>query len=473
MLKLNDEKKNLMYLFLISLAILVLILTIRFAHNPHLIGSESYSNLKESDNLFQNGISNIIQLLGDSEYTFNFIHLFLFKIPTNVIFLMIIPVILGLSSVFLFVLILINFKINSKLIYISTGFYIFSPIFLKSFTTLSSSSFISFFVLLGAWFFIKKRLLLSSVSISPLIFINPPIMILTIISFFIFGLAKNINKKLLLINSLILLFITLVSYFALYYGKFIPNLFFFENNRLLEIISDFGANGGITAFHILLSIIGFIIIWSKKREQKPYFLSLLLISTISIYVPNGIILMNFIVCYFSGYLFYLLYISSWELKSIKDITLMLIIYGVLFSSISFGVRLIESTPTIDQIEGLTFLNDKSPGVVLSHYSNGNYIKYFSNKEILLDDSIFFIKDYNLHLNKTNEIFYSRNIENTISGLNEMNIKYFFIDGFMKDGLVWEKRNEGLLFLLDHSNEFNQIYKKNNIEIWEFLNLTST
>ena len=38
---------------------------------------------------------------------------------------------------------------------------------------------------------------------------------------------------------------------------------------------------------------------------------------------------------------------------------------------------------------------------------------------------------------------------------------------MKEGLVWNKESEGLLFLMNNNKEFGIIYEDNSSEVWWF------
>jgi len=37
---------------------------------------------------------------------------------------------------------------------------------------------------------------------------------------------------------------------------------------------------------------------------------------------------------------------------------------------------------------------------------------------------------------------------------------------MKEGFVWEEKDEGLLFLLNSGNIYKNIYNNDEVEIWE-------
>ena len=135
-----------------------------------------------------------------------------------------------------------------------------------------------------------------------------------------------------------------------------------------------------------------------------------------------------------------------------------ILSGLVFSLVSFVDR--PDEPTDEQVESLRWLSAQEEGKVLSHYEKGLWIEHFSKKPVLMDDYFY---DNNADARKYKEIadsiFYSRNLEETRGYLRENNISYIWIDEEMRDGQVWDKEEEGLLFLLRN----NETFKKATIE----------
>jgi hypothetical protein len=260
---------------------------------------------------------------------------------------------------------------------------------------------------------------------------------------------------------------SIAVYFAYYFSWFLQNNLFSYKNILTSTISDFGADFGISIFHAILLFIGIIVIRIKEKSF-PHYISLIVVFALSMFFPLMLIFFNFFVCFLASYALFEIYYKNWEIQALKNITLTLIIYGLLFSCFSFQTRLINQSPRSEEINGLNFLKELPDGTVLSHQSNGYIIEYFSNKKAFTDDRIYLMKSAKEKLNESNAIFYSRNLENTKNMLSKNNISYIFIDNEMKEGVIWDKRNQGLLFLLDHSSDFERIYSKENIEIWKVL-----
>ncbi|HII72040.1 TPA: hypothetical protein HA265_04765 [Candidatus Woesearchaeota archaeon] len=71
------------------------------------------------------------------------------------------------------------------------------------------------------------------------------------------------------------------------------------------------------------------------------------------------------------------------------------------------------------------------------------------------------------------MFYSRKLDDTKKLFQAYNVKHVLVDPEMKDGFVWSKPNEGLLFLFTNKETFEKIYDQDGVEIWEVKNSTIT
>ena len=123
-------------------------------------------------------------------------------------------------------------------------------------------------------------------------------------------------------------------------------------------------------------------------------------------------------------------------------------------------------PNKEVFDGLQWLRKEEQGLVLSHHSRGYWIEYISKKQAFVDGS------YNLKtqelLNISDEISYSRDLFYTNDTLSKHQITYIFIDKEMKQGLVWVKEEEGLLFLFRNNKTFKNLYRTPHTEIWRYI-----
>lgn len=466
-----NKKTSIIILLLVFSISFIFLGFAKYEKSNSLVGDEAYYHLNAAESIQKNGIPLYDSSLSENQrYYFNLIDYILSFMQNKIAFMMLIPFLLGISSLILFYFIFSEFNINEKQIFFSGILLILSPPFIYTFSSYTMYPFLVFFNLLFLFFYIKNMKILSFLAIIPTIFISLPSVFLTlIILFFVYQFNIKDKKEILILASSISL-ISIAVYFIYYFSSFVPNnMFFFHRNIFTRLISGFGANVGVSIFHLVLAFIGLLVIKTKEKRFPNYivlFSSLLL----SVFFNLILIFFNFFICLLASYALFEIYNKKWEIDVLKNITLILIVYGLLFSSFSFQTRLLNSSPTSEEISALTYLKDQPNGVVLSHFSNGYQIEYFSKKQVILDQRIYTLSDGVEKLNESNTLFYSRNLENTKSLLQKNNVSYIFINEEMKDGEIWDRRNQGLLFILDKSNDFQKIYDKNNVEIWKVLTI---
>jgi len=158
--------------------------------------------------------------------------------------------------------------------------------------------------------------------------------------------------------------------------------------------------------------------------------------------------------------------SKWDVTLLKNIVLLMLFCGLLFSTLSYARRISEMGPDQEMANSLKWLSVMSSGKVFSYPGYSDYIAYFGRKPTMVGTSA--SENTRYLLNITTEIFYSRRLDYTKGFLTEQNISYIVIDGRMRQGLVWSREDQGLLFLLRNNETFRKIYTGGTSEIWEYL-----
>ena len=103
---------------------------------------------------------------------------------------------------------------------------------------------------------------------------------------------------------------------------------------------------------------------------------------------------------------------------------------------------------------------------LSHYSKGDWIQAISGNPVILDSNMGYISLLDARFNDSDELFYTRNLRLARELLNKYEVKYIWIDKEMKEGLIWTREEQGLLFLFRNKENFKKVYSNDNVEIWE-------
>jgi len=151
---------------------------------------------------------------------------------------------------------------------------------------------------------------------------------------------------------------------------------------------------------------------------------------------------------------------KWEISWIRNLTILFLLYGLLFSIVSYTPRLSMALPNNDIADGLSWLRYNSKEeVIFSDYKNGFWIEYFSGQPVILDPLV-----YNKsRLDDSRFILNSRSLKETKLLLNKYNVSYIYIDNTLRQSIG---ENKGLLFLLRNNETFKMVYNNSYTQIYE-------
>ena len=444
-------------IFFISILSLLTPLTIRFVSDePVLAGTESYLHAKLAEqpisadhNLYHLLLAGAGRLIG----------VYLASI--------LIPIFLGVFSTAVLIKLSRKFKMNEIARRIFLLIFILSPGFIYLFSFSSPHSLAAFLTLTGIFILTKNKkysvlkgslilLIASSFSLFNSLIVFAAMTMISLNK-------KNRNKILI---ALVIIMATSLPYHLI---DFEPRttIELFRTNILTSSITSFGAFNGFSIFGIFLSIFGFIATWKNKNKNAIFYLLIIFLTIIGLILnQNYNMYWNFIIIYLSSLGIVFLLKSKWELESIKELTTLIIVCGLIFSTVLYAKQTGEMKPNQDIVDGLDWLKEQEEGIVLSHYSRGYWINYLADKETFVDSSYDSKTDF--RLNQSDEIFYSRDLIKTRKILDDNNIDYIFIDKEMKNGLVWTKKEQGLLFLFRNKENFKKIYSNQRVEIWQII-----
>ena len=223
---------------------------------------------------------------------------------------------------------------------------------------------------------------------------------------------------------------------------------------------------GFGIFALLLAIIGFYQEWKNKKQLLIYMIIFILIASTLFYTQINLYL-NFILVFASAAGLFHLIKMKWSVKLIKQLTILLLICGLFFSFLSYSSRISSLPPDKETIESLEWLNSQPDGVVLTYPLFGFWVESIAEKPVVVD-MLLEKKPFNSAIFlQTNATLNSRTLEKTSKFFNEQNISYVWINNDMKQGLVWTKEDQGILFLLQNSEKFKKVYTNSKTEIWKF------
>ena len=466
------QKQILFFSLLASLTLLLLIPAIRFLSNtPVLPGDAPYYHTRMAEYIRENSIPTQDPLI-QRPYVLQPFHLILSL--TNNIYLssILITLSVGLLSIIVFYFILKKLEIDLFKISVILLVLILSPLFIFLFSIPNQYAIAILLILLGFLFFIKEKY-----------FFIPSFIIFAVMPFFgilpsmisiclllIYTINNKSKLKYFYATTAAILIILLAYYLPFIFHHGLPQITEFTRaNMLTNLIADLGSNIGFGIFNLLLALVGLYTLWKIKKQITAYLVLFFLIF-LSYYLPQINIYLSFIAAIFAGYGFVSIIKMKWKIDLIKKLTIILIICGLLFSTLSYINRFSHALPNKETIQSLEWLKENSAttDIIFSHHTKGQWIQAFSQRPVILDSEIHYTPYLNTRFNDSNTTFYSRNLKATKPVLDKYNIKYIYIDQEMKQGQVWTRKEQGLLFLFRNEETFKQVYTKEGIEIWEVL-----
>lgn len=437
-------------------------------------GQESYFYFRISNFILENSIPNydflsfggraFLYSLGSPLFLVLFNLLFKIKLVGLLVFS---PIIFGILSLFLYYNILKSFKINKNVLSFACYILILSPVFLYSFTHFTSFTIPLFLNLLGFFLILRKRKIFRYLSflvyfiLSFFGFIN--ILFGLLLLFFYFYKLKKL-KRFIPYSFLILFVIYLNNHFVGFGLDIISYKFY-------SLFSDFGGEFGLSIFLLFLAFFGLVGLWQKKYGNLNYYLFFILGIFFLILNIRYLIYFNLMLCILGAFGLRYIYKLKWNSLLIRNLTVVLLIGGIIFSGVSFLTENSKIDLSDEFYESMVFLGNRaSPrDVILSHEKYGAYINAIPNRKNFIDFNYAHAPRLDLRLFYLNKIFYSRDLTNVLKSFREFKITLILITPEMKNGLVWNTDNEGLLYLLKNNPDYFRLtYHKNDFEIWRVL-----
>ena len=181
-----------------------------------------------------------------------------------------------------------------------------------------------------------------------------------------------------------------------------------------------------------------------------------------------IIYSSFLIIYIASLGISYLVKSRWESETIRRLTIVLLIIGLLFSSYTSLISIKNSQPNNELFQALSDLRTQGVmgDVVFSHYKYGIFINSIANKKNYMDSNSGYAPNLKVRYQDMQTLFYTRSADQAKELINKYDIDYILITKEMKEGLVWNNRDEGLLFVVENSKEFRSVIKNDEVEVWK-------
>jgi len=354
-------------------AFIVLIIPhfIRFAYfNNYMLGNEPYRDALVAEALIEGH---------DPEHTiYHSVIAIVGKYTGVLTAINAIPFIAGILSTILFYLTLKRFKIKLENRFMATLLWIISPIFIYGFTVSNPFSIILLLNIAGFHYFVVQRYSYVSLIFFALIPFFGWINSLLTAALVLMYTIQNKDKSMVCIAG-----IAVMVLISILVGQGATERVV-DDNIIQDNIAGLGALIGFNVFVLLLAGIGIIKSW-KSKNAWLYFLFILLLG-LSYYSSEYKIILNILISLYAAIGFAALRKMQWDLVPIRNLTILLLGLGLVFSSVSYVNRLSFMEPGPLLVDSLLVLRAESDSesVILSHKDNGFWIEFFSSRRALLN-----------------------------------------------------------------------------------------
>lgn len=223
-----------------------------------------------------------------------------------------------------------------------------SPAFIASFTTVSPAAPGFALISIGA-LLISKRQYYAVLLVPICFFLSFNLGILATITFIVISLIKGMRFIALGTSFFALLSGTAASFTA-------KSSLGFTSVSLENILGVFGATSGITIFLFFLGTIGYITSWRDNKRIEQMFA--LLIIPCGLFFESGLAILAAFLSYYAALALQFLWNREWHFEELKSVTFILMVCGIIFSTIVVEKSRIEIDT--ERVELVTFITSAYP-----------------------------------------------------------------------------------------------------------------
>ncbi|MBI4981092.1 hypothetical protein HZC30_06065 [Candidatus Woesearchaeota archaeon] len=376
-----------------------------------------------------------------------------------------IPLALAFFSVILGLKLAKRLELSDHFIFLYLALLIISPVFILTFITISTYSYFISLILIGLWLLSSHPKLLQYLALIPLMLataldlFSSLFLLLTLLVYYYYSPEKDKEEHCNMVKLiLIIIAVTALSHY-LFFDTPLSLGPFHNYNLLSDLVSDLGGLSGISLFALLLTVGGLIYTW---KEKSYYWGHLFILLTIPLYIyrPQYLFLLTISLLPFSSSGFIRMFERRWNLDSIKKFTTLLVILGLLFSTLTYLNRVTDLGPAPNEIEALTWLKENVPEerAVFSIPENSEYIRYFAQKEPISS-----FRDSPGQAETALNILNSSYTSTTFPLLDKNNISIIYFSPRMKPAFP---SGQGLILVL-RNEKFKMVHSSGDAEVWMY------
>lgn len=227
-----------------------------------------------------------------------------------------------------------------------------------------------------------------------------------------------------------------------------------------QFISDFGGIYGFSIFALLLAIVGTTLVWEHKKQYYATFTLILAGFIATFYYPHLIIFANLVISALAGEALAKLSNRTWNLHYLRNATLLVLFCGLLFSGIAHAKALASLDPQEDFFANLP----PEHSTIFTHENYGFWLSYAGHTPVI-DPLWTLVPDPDEQYGDAMTLFRTIDIETANALIKKYNITHILITNEMH-GLVWERDDQGLAFLVGNSETFKSTETGKTLTVWK-------
>lgn len=397
----------------------------------------------------------------------------------------IITYMLSNTMILLFFFTLKNYS-DAKIAFFSSIVLVFSPAHLFFNSSTNFIFLLELIVMIAMFLFSLKGKLFTACGLLVLVFaslVNPIFFLLLLIltGFSLWGDKEFRKTKLFLFTA----FVVLLFFYYLFSGGLLGQLPNYPLTNILGFLFEFSLVFGIVLINVILAVINFFI-GSYKENQKKIIL-LLIGSFAMVFVSlYYVAFLNIVISALSGATVCFIISRKWEILTTKVTTFFIIALLIVYSSAQFFYLISISPPSKEVLSHLNSMAEENFdfSTLATHPLYEVYAKQSKGKDCETDT--FYDLEPNQYLSRDfkeilsfwnftarfcsediqaiNDFFYSRSIDNVLKAGEFLNISHILITEEMKSGLMWDKREEGLLFVIRNRDIFERVWENEKVSL---------
>ena len=447
-------KKHIFAIFVLALVMIALPLHLRFAHNnPTLAGEEPYYHARMAMELSEGIPKSDDKIVNGREYvmqSYHFVLAFGYKLIGPLAFNLL-PGIFALVSFVFFWLLLRKLKVPEDVQPWILLVYALSPPLVAIGTIGTPHAFVLALLMSGAWL-LSNWWVLGVINFAIASFSGLAYNITAVLFLLILLLIQKENKK-----QITIAIVLGVAAFVI--GRYPSTIA--APQGISQYLSDLGGLYGLSIFAFLLAIIGATLIWKHKRKYYGAFAIVVCFFIAGFFFSELLVFENVLVSALAGISLATLAKRKWQLKFLRQAALLVLFCGLLFSSISHSVVLADKQPTPTFFKALEFPS----GTVLTHQDYGFWVQTAGHKAVM-DPLWEELPESAERTWDVTAVFRSTDLEKTKLLLKKYGVTHVLITPEMQRGLLWEREEQGLAFLVENDETFKKLETGSAIKVWK-------